>query len=299
MLALESMRYAGSLTSEGTDVSLDIQANADGDCTAPSTWPAARWRSWRPAATAGSAPTRPSGRPTRRTRRPRSSSPPSGTSGSWTAAKSSPSSATSTSSGTACSTRAAARRRTPTRAADEIDGEAVVEVETEDEQGTSSGFVLVEGEHYLVRIVSADADERRRGDVQRVRRGGRGRGAGRGRGHRPQPGRLRSSSTPACGGRVTTSSARSTPDSVSKSSWASLDRPGPRPVAEVDEHQQVAPVHRERPRLLVDLAAGPGEGWVGEVRVLLDGAGPGVGRSRASGLPARTPAPTSRAGSSR
>jgi hypothetical protein len=38
------------------------------------------------------------------------------------------------------------------KGADEIDGDAVVEVESKDDEGTSTGYVLVEGEHYLVKI---------------------------------------------------------------------------------------------------------------------------------------------------
>ena len=42
---------------------------------------------------------------------------------------------------------------------EEIDGEEVVEVERTDEDGPSSGYVLIEGKHYLLKLERTDGDD--------------------------------------------------------------------------------------------------------------------------------------------
>lgn len=42
---------------------------------------------------------------------------------------------------------------------DEVDGQDVVKVEQTDDQGTSTGYVLVSGKHYLVKIERTEGDE--------------------------------------------------------------------------------------------------------------------------------------------
>jgi hypothetical protein len=42
---------------------------------------------------------------------------------------------------------------------DEVDGEEVVKVEQKDDEGTSVGYVLVDGDHYLVKLERTEGDE--------------------------------------------------------------------------------------------------------------------------------------------
>jgi hypothetical protein len=46
-----------------------------------------------------------------------------------------------------------------TKGTDEIDGQDVVKVEQTDDQGTATGYVLIEGKHYLVKIERTEGDE--------------------------------------------------------------------------------------------------------------------------------------------
>ncbi len=42
---------------------------------------------------------------------------------------------------------------------DEVDGQEVVKVEQKDDEGTSVGFVLIEGDHYLLKLERTEGDE--------------------------------------------------------------------------------------------------------------------------------------------
>ena len=42
---------------------------------------------------------------------------------------------------------------------DEVDGQEVVKVEQEDDKGTSVGYVLIEGDHYLLKLERTEGDE--------------------------------------------------------------------------------------------------------------------------------------------
>jgi hypothetical protein len=46
-----------------------------------------------------------------------------------------------------------------TTGTDEIDGEKVVKVEQSDDNGTSVGYVLIDGDHYLLKLERAEGDE--------------------------------------------------------------------------------------------------------------------------------------------
>ena len=46
-----------------------------------------------------------------------------------------------------------------TTGTDEVDGEEVVKVEQKDDKGTSVGYVLVDGDHYLVKLERTEGDE--------------------------------------------------------------------------------------------------------------------------------------------
>jgi hypothetical protein len=46
-----------------------------------------------------------------------------------------------------------------TTGTDEIDGEKVVKVEQSDKEGTATGYVLVDGKHYLVKLERTEGDE--------------------------------------------------------------------------------------------------------------------------------------------
>jgi hypothetical protein len=46
-----------------------------------------------------------------------------------------------------------------TTGTDEIDGEEVVKVEQKDDKGTSVGYVLIEGDHYLLKLERTEGDE--------------------------------------------------------------------------------------------------------------------------------------------
>jgi hypothetical protein len=46
-----------------------------------------------------------------------------------------------------------------TTGTDEVDGEKVVKVEQSDDKGTSVGYVLVDGDHYLVKLERTEGDE--------------------------------------------------------------------------------------------------------------------------------------------
>jgi hypothetical protein len=157
MRALDSMRYAGSLTTGGTEISLDIQASVDGDCTGTidlaggsvevlstggQNWFRADEEFWRAnapddadqiIAAVGDSWVVDSG----------------GEFSQFCDLDQFRDSLFDESDGETTYTN---------KGADEIDGEPVVEVESKDAKGTSTGFVLVEGDHYLVRIASDDAD---------------------------------------------------------------------------------------------------------------------------------------------
>lgn len=158
MLGLDSMRYAGGLTSDGTDVTLDIQSDVDGNCTGTidilggtvdvlatdgQSWfraDAAFWESSVPDQAAQIIAL---------------------VGGKWVLDSTSEfgqfcdldefrDSLFDESNGEATYTNLGT---------DEIDGEPVVEVESEDDKGTSIGYVLVEGDHYLVKVQSDDDPE--------------------------------------------------------------------------------------------------------------------------------------------
>ena len=157
MLALESMQYAGSLTSDGTEITLDIQSDVDGNCagsiqiaggsvevlaTGGESWfraDAAFWNATVPdqaaqiIALVGDKFVLDS----------------SDEFGQFCDLDQFRDSLFDESSGETTYTNLGA---------DEIDGQAVVEVESKDQEGTSIGYVLVEGEHYLVRIESDDEE---------------------------------------------------------------------------------------------------------------------------------------------
>lgn len=46
-----------------------------------------------------------------------------------------------------------------TTGTDEVDGEKVVKVEQTDDSGTATGYVLIEGKHYLVKLERTEGDE--------------------------------------------------------------------------------------------------------------------------------------------
>ena len=46
-----------------------------------------------------------------------------------------------------------------TTGTDEIDGQEVVKVEQSDDNGTSVGYVLIEGDHYLLKLERTEGDE--------------------------------------------------------------------------------------------------------------------------------------------
>ena len=48
---------------------------------------------------------------------------------------------------------------TRARRTDEIDGKSVVKVDQSDDDGTSTGYVLEDGKHYLVKIERTDGDQ--------------------------------------------------------------------------------------------------------------------------------------------
>ena len=46
-----------------------------------------------------------------------------------------------------------------TTGTEELDGEEVVKVEQSDDDGTSIGYVLIEGDHYLLKLERTEGDE--------------------------------------------------------------------------------------------------------------------------------------------
>jgi hypothetical protein len=163
MLALDSMRYAGSITSAGTDVSLDLQADADGTCTGTidilggsvevlstggQSWFRADSAFWE------------------------SSAPDQAAQiialvgDKWVLDSSSEFAqfCDLDEFRTSLFDEGNGETTFTSKGTDEIDGAAVVEVESKDDKGTRIGYILVEGKHYLVKIQS-DEDPENSGEV--------------------------------------------------------------------------------------------------------------------------------------
>ena len=158
MKDLDAVKFTGEINSDGARSPSTSRPARAATAPAPSASATAPPRCWPRTAPTGSGPTRPSGGRTPPTR-PTRSSRPSATSGSSTPTRTSRSSATSTPSSTTSSRTRSDAGKYKATGTDEVDGQEVVKVEQTDDEGTSAGYVLVEGDHYLLKLERTEGDE--------------------------------------------------------------------------------------------------------------------------------------------
>jgi len=156
MLALEALAYAGELVSNGSPLVLDVQTDAEGSCTGTLDLNGGRVELL---AADGGAWYRPDEAFWRANAGPDADQVITAVGDKWVVDTDGDFSQFCDLNGFLTNIFQEDGASTyETEGTDEVDGQEVVKVTSTDEDGSATGYVLVEGEHYLVKIERTDGD---------------------------------------------------------------------------------------------------------------------------------------------